>query len=95
MNKEEILDLPGTNNPVLCSDGMMGMLVVYPAHGDMCGIQVPGEPEHRWIHHLDLVLVGEEALRQKDAPQVPPISFDFPQAIIREDWVERSGTVLK
>jgi hypothetical protein len=39
MEREELLNLPGNNNPVLCSDGKLGMLLIFGTD-DMCGVHV-------------------------------------------------------
>jgi hypothetical protein len=59
--------------PVLCIDGFVGMLVRYPkdeSHDSCAGVEIPGEPECRWIAWHDLIAAGE-ALRQKGSPPVP------------------------
>jgi len=57
MTKDETFDLP-SGAPVFLIDGCIGMFLVYPiGKGDregICGIQVPGEDYHRWIHHDNL-----------------------------------------
>ena len=68
MTKYETFDLP-KDAPVMLKDGSVGLFLIYPiGKGDlegMCGIQVPGEEAHRWIHHDRLQRVGD-AVAEKD-----------------------------
>lgn len=61
MTKEECFELEGTPL-VLLKDKNVGMFLVYPiGTGDregICGIQVHGEEEHRWIHCSNIIKVG-------------------------------------
>lgn len=63
MQKSDVVEL-GSGVIVLCSDGNYGMLVSFPTTDELCGIQVPGEHEHRWIESVDLCRVGEHSLSQ-------------------------------
>jgi hypothetical protein len=63
------------DTPVLCIDGNVGMLVSYPcgdAPSDPAGIQVPGEPELRWLPQERLQPAGS-ALKQEGSPRRPLI----------------------
>jgi len=63
MNKHEIFSLSG-NNPVLLEDGKMGLLIRWPGDADnLCGIQVPGEEEIRWIDCGNITDAGGGALK--------------------------------
>ena len=101
MNVSELLSLPGKDNPVLCKDGQVGMLLIYPVNHSTtrCGVQVPGEPEHRWIEAAELVAAPQGALRQAGAPRFPnkPSMFDsnyLQQLLLSMDWAQRGGTTL-
>lgn len=93
MKSEEIVDLPGSDNPVLLADGKMGMLVIYPANGELCGVQVHGEENHRWIAAADLSAGSGGAVRQIGAPILPPDSAqdDMAQLLLAMDWASRGG----
>src|SRR5947199_5147221 len=63
----------GRHTPVLCTDGVVGMLVEYPlrdAPGDLAGIEVPGETGLRWVAQRELHCAGG-ALRQAGSPLHP------------------------
>ena len=66
MTREELWNWPLSAPPVLLPDGNIGQLTVVPSmHGkdDLCGVQVPGEPDHRWYHRDNLsVLLRSPAL---------------------------------
>jgi len=65
MRKEELWNNPLGEPPVLLPDGSVGLLTVCPSDREesvLCGIQVPGEPEHRWYHHDKIIMVGGGAL---------------------------------
>ncbi len=76
MKKEDIWDYPLSEPPVALLDGAIGLLTVCPTKDEksvLCGIQVPGEEEHRWYHHehihrigdsLCLVAVGKEVIKK-------------------------------
>jgi len=49
MEKSDIYKLDG-NNPVRLKDEKIGLLIRYPAEDNLCGIQVPGEEDIRWIN---------------------------------------------
>jgi len=61
MTKDETFELP-KDAPVLLKDGCIGLFLIYPIGMDeqegLCGIQVFGEEEHRWIHHDQLQRKG-------------------------------------
>lgn len=97
MNREDVMNLPGSDNPVLCADGKLGMLVLYPSNpGDCCGVQVQGEEEHRWIEAADLTASDGGALRQAGAPKMPPASAqqDIVQTMLAMDWAQRGGPLI-
>lgn len=98
MNREHVINLPGRDNPVLCADGKLGMLVLYPSQpGETrCGVQVPGEDEHRWIQAADLTASEGGALRQAGAPKMPPASaqHDMTQLLLVIDWAQRGGPLM-
>jgi hypothetical protein len=93
MTRDDLYDLPGTTPPVLLDDGKLGMLVLYPLPPKfLCGVQVPGEEEHRWIDPADLTATTGGALRQEGAPVLPDkggLSND--QALLLMDWIDRGG----
>ena len=60
MKFEELL-AKEKDTPVLCVDGIVGMLVHYPsesAPASPAGVQVPGETEVRWIAQQELHRAG-------------------------------------
>ena len=95
MTRDDLYDLPGTTPPVLLDDGKLGMLVLYPLPPKfLCGVQVPGEEEHRWIDPADLTATTGGALRQEGAPILPPQRVNAlspSQALILMDWIDRGG----
>ncbi|MFH2081444.1 MAG: hypothetical protein ABIK08_08150, partial [Pseudomonadota bacterium] len=93
MKKEEVMNLPGSDNPVLCADGKLGMLLIYPGEDGLCGVQVHGEEEHRWISVEDLTATDGGALRQAGAPAMPPATAqsDMVQMMLAMDWASRGG----
>ena len=98
MNREQVLNLPGNDNPVLCMDGKLGILAVYPGQPSetRCGVQVHGEHEHRWIEAADLTASEGGALRQTGSPKVPsPIAQqDMTQLLLAIDWERRGGSLM-
>lgn len=94
MQNEEVMNLSGNNNPVLCADGKFGMLLIYPRTDGLCGVQVHGEEEHRWIAAADLTATDGGALRQAGSPQCPPRTSDMMQAMLSMDWASRGGICL-
>lgn len=94
MQNEEVMSLPGKDNPVLCADGKFGMLLIYPGKDGMCGVQVHGEEEHRWIAATDLTTTDGGALRQAGSPQWPPGTGDMVQTMLSMDWASRGGSCL-
>lgn len=91
MRNEEVMDLPGKDNPVLCNDGKFGMLVIYPHKGGLCGVQVHGEEDIRWISADYLSATQGGALRQSGSPSWPPEPSDPVQAMLAIDWASRGG----
>lgn len=65
MTRDDVYAQP-SNSIVKLLDGFLGLLLLYPdKEGEMegkCGIQVPGEDYHRWIHHDNLQAKAEGAL---------------------------------
>ncbi len=69
--KEELWNHPLGEPPVLLPDGRVGLLTTCPtsrAESTLCGIQVPGEPEHRWYHHDKIKLLSGGALIAEGKP---------------------------
>lgn len=95
MERESILKLPAHEPPVLCADGKMGMLTVFPGNEDRCGVQVHGELEHRWMTSADLDGSKDGALRQRGAPAMPTKSDDLVQLMLAMHWVELGGRGIK
>ncbi len=65
MKKEEFWNHPLGEPPVYLPDGSIGLLTISPRdtpESVLCGIQVPGELEHRWYHHNKIKLVASGAL---------------------------------
>ncbi len=54
MTKDQIFEIE-KGSIVKMSDGRLGLFRIYPSAKQvvegMCGIQVSGEPQERWIHH--------------------------------------------
>lgn len=97
MKRENLLNLPGNNNPVLCADGKLGTLLIFGTEDDdTCGVQVHGEEDHRWISAADLTASEGGALRQTGAPAMPPASAqaDMVQLMLAMDWAERGGPFI-
>ena len=96
MFAKDVINLPGGNNPVLCTDGKLGMLLICPGVDGICGVQVHGEDEHRWIAASDLTASEDGALRQVNAPTMPPPSAqsDLVQLMLAVDWVSRGGQMI-
>lgn len=92
MNVAEVHALP-SNSPVLCSDGMIGMFIIYPsANKPKCGVQVHGEKDIRWIDVADLTANTKGAIRQINSPFVPQVEFgNLAQRLLALDWIEREG----
>lgn len=93
MKIDEVMGLAG-NNPVLCADGMLGMLLVFPNESGSCGVQVPGEESHRWIAAADLAASKGGALRQQGAPIFPSpaaVHGNVVQSMLEMDWNGRGG----
>ena len=93
MQNKDVMALPGSDNPVLCADGKLGMLLVYPGAGGLCAVQVPGEEDLRWIAVADLTASEGGALRQVGAPPMPPAAaqHDLAQTMLALDWACRGG----
>lgn len=96
MNYEDLANLQGTDNPVLCWDGKFGMLVVRDPDSEKCGVQVHGEEMHRWIQLGDLEASPRGALRQSGSPaQVPKsVQSDPVQMLLLMDWMTRGGSMI-
>ena len=97
MRNEDVMNLPGDNNPVLCADGKLGMLLLYPRIDDLCGVQVHGEEEHRWISSAHLMASEGGALRENGAPKMPPATAqaDPVQMMLAMDWAMRGGPFIE
>lgn len=60
------------NQPIaLCADGRMAMMICWPRDDGLCGLQVHGEEDIRWVHCDDLEVSAEGALKQRGAPPYP------------------------
>lgn len=96
MKREDLLNLPGKDNPVLCADGKLGMLLIFGTEDDTCGVQVHGEELHRWIPAADLTASEGGALRQTGAPAMPPAGAqaDMVQMMLAMDWAARGGPFI-
>lgn len=97
MKNEDVAKLPGNNNPVLCADGKLGMLLLYPGADGLCGVQVHGEEEHRWILAERLSASDGGALRESNAPKLPPATAqaDPVQLMLAMDWAQRDGPFIE
>jgi hypothetical protein len=93
MTIDEVYDLPGTTPPVLLEDGKLGVLVIYPLRPKfLCGVQVPGEEEHRWVDPADLTATTGGALRQEGSPVLPDKgNLSKAQALLLIDWIGSGG----
>lgn len=93
MTRDEVLKLPGRDNPVLCADGKMAMLIIYPRDDETpCGVQVHGEADIRWIDCADLEASPRGALKQTGAPATPnlPVTELF-QKMLALEWAGMGG----
>ena len=86
MTRDEILHLPSGEPPVLCADGMVGMLTVFPGTSPQCGVQVHGEPEHRWMECSELNRVPNGSVFQVGAPEVP-VGGNLVQELLKLSWM--------
>lgn len=97
-NRADLL-AKGKDTPVLCTDGVVGMLVEFPigdAPTDLAGIGVPGESDLRRIPQQELHRAGG-ALRQSGSPEYPLVldvegdSADtiFTRRLLRELWLSQ------
>ena len=93
MKAEELTE---TNLPVLCADGKFGELLIFSSETGECGVQVHGEPLHRWIHVSELKGSKKGALRQEGAPRVipPECQHDMVQQLLMLDWMGRGGPMI-
>lgn len=55
---EEAKKLPA-NTPVRLKENRYGVLCIYPEDDGICGIQIPGEQEHRWVNCKNLLRIGD------------------------------------
>lgn len=94
MTPKELLELTGNDNPVLCTDGKFGMLLIRDCSNGLAGVQVHGEQEHRWISSACLTASSGGALRQINSPIKPPAATEILQAMLAMDWVARGGFTL-
>ena len=64
--------------PVILKDGNLGLLLIYPTKEDpQVGIQVYGEPVHRWISIHDLEERLDFSLAEIGAPSMEEIAKKF------------------
>lgn len=93
MDYIDIFNLPGKDYPVLLADGKIGMLVVFPSVGGdgLLGIQVPGEEEHRWVHHDAITANNAGPLHMRQAgANIPNVADPAdPQHLLQLDWNTR------
>lgn len=96
MKFADLLNIAGNDNPVLCADGKLGMLLIFSTEDDSCGVQVPGEELHRFIPVADLAASEGGALMQAGAPAMPTASAqgDIIQMMLAMDWAERGGPFI-
>lgn len=65
MTREEANKVEFFNAPCLLKDGRMGSFIRFPRDDDdLCGIQVPGEEDIRWISFKNLIDRGGGALQE-------------------------------
>lgn len=97
MKCEIARSLIGKDLPVLCKDSMLGMLLLYREDDGMCGIQVHGEDEHRWIHISELAVNAGGAIRQTGAPGGPKVTMmtEGVQLLLSGDWIFLGGGEMK
>ena len=90
MTPEEVRNLHGKDNPVLCKDGKLGQLIHYPLYDVNCGVQVPGENEARSIPASELHVGEFGALRQVGSPKHPPVECanDGAQLLLAMEWAQ-------
>lgn len=70
MTNDEIYALP-SETLILCADGSMAMLIQLPSDDGRTGVQVPGEPDIRWIDAARLERRGKGAVAETGAPAEP------------------------
>jgi hypothetical protein len=85
---EEVRNLQGKGNPVLCKDGKLGQLIYYPLDDVNCGVQVPGEKEARSIPVSELYVDKLGGLCQVGSPKHPPFECanDGAQYLLAMSW---------
>ena len=88
MNVKDIMSLPGSDNPVLCADGKVGVLMHFPAQDGLCGVYVPGEGEARWIPAEELSASRFGALKHADAPSLPGAATGPAQEGLAQNWIK-------
>ena len=88
MNVKDIMSLPGSDNPVLCADGKVGVLMHFPAQDGLCGVYVPGEGEARWIPAAELSASRFGALKHNSAPSGPDAASSAAQASLAQSWTK-------
>jgi hypothetical protein len=98
VTRDEVMALPPGELPVLCEDGRMGLLTVWPGSGEPCGVQVHGERDHRWMTSAELVHLAGGALAQVNAPRKPaapkPGDDGLAQLLVAADWAKRGGQAV-
>jgi hypothetical protein len=111
MTADEVQAIADGEVPVMCRDNAMGLMTVFPVFGQkMCGVQVHGEMEHRWIAPADLRATANGAFVERGAmlPEshqswmnfkaILRESFkqkDLAQLFVFEDWLRRGGERLE
>lgn len=97
MNPEDVLSLPGRDQPVLCADGAMGILIQYPA-GDCatCGVQVHGEEDARQIPCHRLAASKDGAMRETSAADTPkkPATNELLHMMLPMEWIKLGGNSI-
>lgn len=98
MTKDELLAMEEGPLVVLCKDGLLGLLLLYPTErSPLCGIQVSGEDLHRYVPLEELTGTREGALRQQGAPRFPPVAIankSLLQRMLAVSWATRGGLSL-
>jgi len=65
MTRDEVNKVEYSNAPCLLKDGRMGSLIRSPRDDDdLCGVQVSGEEDIRWISFKNLIDRGGGALQE-------------------------------
>jgi hypothetical protein len=92
ISPKQVRSLWSQDSPVLCQDGKFGMLVIFPHDNESdCGVQVPGEENHRWISTSNLKSSEGGAIRQNGSKIAPVDQADMAQLLLAMDWMRRGG----